>query len=42
MKKKMFVLQCLLLSILPLGAQTLRLNENNIDEMIKAMTLEEK
>ncbi len=42
MKKKTFVLQCLLLSILPLGAQTLRLNENNIDETIKAMTLEEK
>lgn len=42
MKKKTFVLQCLLLSILPLGAQTLRLNENNIDEIIKAMTLEEK
>ena len=42
MKQFIFILSAFVLGVLPLSAQTVRLNEMNIDEIVKTMTLEEK
>ena len=42
MKKTIFILTVLLFGIFHLNAQNLKLNKDNIDDIVKAMTVEEK
>lgn len=42
MKQTVFILTVFLFGVLQLNAQNLKLNEDNIDDIVKAMTVEEK